>query len=214
MGILKTKLAKRTRRVPVGFDETGQPVYLTVRALRVHEADEVAESFGDAPEAPPKRDGRGKIVLAKNGQGKTVMGADGQPVVERDRTDRAYLRALARRSQAMTIAVIVRCLEGQLAIDWHAHDIAKDCGDLVGFYHKLWAELEAEGLDAGSFRALSNAVDSLSQPMQADEVEDARRYFELDDDSQKALQAATEEHKKAKKEAEEEPANPPVRGSA
>lgn len=196
VGILGIKLKKRTRIVVLGYDDDGGEISLTLRAPRLSEVDGLDALF---PEVVPPilKDERGRNRVARGDNGKVQTDQYGSPIVLRNPDDAAYKAAEHRRSQAMTIAMVVGCAGDQIKPSKTPEDFK---GDLIEYYHAIWDELEHEGLDVGHFKSLVAAAMELGRPMSKPEVVSARKQLGTDEATQKEIKAGLVESAKARGE--------------
>lgn len=182
MGILgNTKVKRRNRSVPVGFDEQGKEVRLTVYPPGLDATDRLNALIPE-PVAPLAKNSAGQSVKIKDDSGKTLIDqTTGSALLARDYKSATYQRAIEQRDKALTVALILECL-GDAAKP--AKDIEDYDGDWLAYYLGAWKELEEAGLDIGSYRALSAACTSLSLPLGAEDVELAKQTLALDEVSQ------------------------------
>ena len=196
MGILgNLKLRRRSKEVIVGTDDAGEAVTLTVYPPGLGVIDKL-DGEVHKPVAPLAKDSAGRTVKVLDDAGKPLIDqATGSAMLARNYKDAAYGIALETREKVLTIGLILHCLGDAVT---PTKDLEDHDGDMVAYYLSAWAELEAAGLDIGSYRALSAACTKLSLPLGERDVQLAKEALAVDDTSQAEIKAAAKAEGKGK----------------
>ena len=186
------KLTKREERIVVGIAEDGSEVALVMRPPRLGFVEDMSSRIPE-PSPPAAKGPDGRPIVELDSKGKRLLDGSGSPVIRRNYSDPKYLTALSRRETAMTISLIVVCIDhdGNPGLSLPERD--EDEETLVDYYKRTWSEFEDAGLDVGAFQALSQAALKLGQPMTAADVEDAKKTLQIDKASQAAIRAELSE---------------------
>jgi len=180
MGILgDVRLARRFREVIVGTDSAGNEVKLKVYAPKLGLIDRVQ---GEIPDPPVPVTRSGNVLRDRRGQ--PVKDDKGQPIMEttEHHDDPDYVAACARVEKARSIAMLLECLEDQIQPSVKREGLAP-----LDYYLKVWEELEDAGIGLGSFNALTNACEAMTQPMTVAEVALAKIRLGTDEASQEGV---------------------------
>lgn len=192
MGILgSVKLVKRTRDVTIGVSTKGEEIKVKVSAPSLTLASELRKRIAP-PEAPKLVNSAGKVRFKTNPRTGEPIKENGQLVPMLNYADPAFVIEAGAVERARTIAMIFECTEfpGNSTVEKNGHTP-------VGYELARWKELEKAGLTVGEYNDLGDACNELSQPMTKSEIEDARREFGADQETQDAVKEVLE--KKGKK---------------
>lgn len=159
-----SSLRPRSISVPVGIAPDGSVVSLQLRAPRLGMLERLDAEIPEPQ--PPIVPGR----VVRDHRGRPVEGPDGSPIPLRNAEDPAYVLKSERREKALSVAMVLSCLEpGQVT------DLPDRNGqDPVDYFLAVWDGLEDAGLDIGAFRSLSEAAKRLGEPMSSIEVVQAK----------------------------------------
>lgn len=152
----KTNIKQRTRKIPIGWDEKGEPVELVMRPVKYGVLIEM-EATMPIPVAPTtgiKRKNKSGQVLKRNGKFLFV----------RDEEDPDYVEKLTRRTIAVQCATVVLSLGDQIG------ELRDDEQDQIDYWMNVLDDLHDAGIDQGVFTSMVYAATELSQPLSVTEL--------------------------------------------
>lgn len=160
------KLRPRFKVQPLGtLDDNGEMLVARLHAPKLGMVDRL---FRDLPEPEPPQRG-----VVKDKRGEVVRDAYNKPLPIRDVDDPEFLRLSAERHRLVALGAFLECTAGQF--EWEAK--RESFPTLADYLRAVMAEMEAAGIDQGTFQAIDAAVAQLTRPTtEADhaEVNEAR----------------------------------------
>jgi len=155
------KLRPRYKELKLGLGEDGAPVVVRLHAPKMGLIERLMRDM-TAPEAPSRG-------VVKDKRGETQRDEFGKPIVIRDTQDPAYVALVAERNRLMTVGAFVEVTAGQFEFEAKREAFP----DLTGYLRAITVELEAAGLDRGTFLAIDHAIAELTK-MAEDDAGEAR----------------------------------------